>query len=59
MVYIWVSTREDLSLGVCEQQRHSSACTSVQSDQRLCNSLFGKYHGKTCYKGNITILASV
>ena len=30
--------------GVCEQQRCRPACTSVQTDQHLCYSLFGKYH---------------
>ena len=41
---IWASTRENLSSGVCEQQRHRPACASAQSDQRLCYSLIGKYH---------------
>ena len=27
--------------GVCEQQRRRPACTSAQSDQRLCYSLIG------------------
>ena len=30
--------------GVCEQQRHRSACASVQSDEHLCYSLIQKYH---------------
>ena len=29
---------------VCEQQRRRPACASAQSDQRLCYSVFGKYH---------------
>ena len=29
-------TQENLSSGVCEQQRRRPACTSVQSDQRFC-----------------------
>ena len=37
----WVSTRENLSRGVCEQQRCRPACASAQSDQRLCYSLIG------------------
>ena len=41
---VWASTRENLSSVVCEQQRRRPACTSAQSDQRLCYSLFGKYH---------------
>ena len=40
----WASSRENLSSGVCEQHRGRPACTSGQSDQRLCYSLFGKYH---------------
>ena len=32
---IWASTRETLSLGVCEQHRRRPACASAQSDQRL------------------------
>ena len=31
-------------LGVCEQQWRRPACTSAQSDQRLCYSLCGKFH---------------
>ena len=38
------SMRENLSLVVYEQQRHRPACASMQSDQRLCYSLIGKYH---------------
>ena len=30
---------ENLSYAICEQQRWRSACTSTQSDQRLCCSL--------------------
>ena len=40
----WAPTRGNLSSEVCEQQRRSPACVSAQSDQRLCYSLFGKYH---------------
>ena len=32
--------------GICEQQRRRPACTSPQSNQRLCYSLIGKYN--TC-----------
>ena len=55
---IWASTRENLSSGVCEQQRRRPACASAQSDQRLCCSVFGKYHFKACYKRNFNFLAS-
>ena len=41
---IWASVRENLSSGVCEQQRRRPACASAQTDQRLCYSLFAKYH---------------
>ena len=39
---IWASTRENLSSGVCKQQRRRPACASAHSDQRLCYLLFGK-----------------
>ena len=42
--YIWAATRENLSSGIWEQHTHRPACTSTQSDQCLCYSLFGKYH---------------
>ena len=38
------SSRENLSSEACEQHRCRPACASAQSDQRLCYSLFGKYH---------------
>ena len=38
------STRENLTSGVCKQQRHKPACASAQSDQRLCYSLIEKYN---------------
>ena len=40
---IWASTRENLSSGVCQQQRRRQACGSAQSEQCLCYSLIGKY----------------
>ena len=43
-IYIWASTRENLSSGVCEQQRHRSSCAFAQSDQHLCYSFIGKFH---------------
>ena len=55
----WASTRENLSSEGCEQQRHRPACASAQSDQRLCFSLFGKYHFQTCHKRNFNFLASL
>ena len=47
---IWASTRENLSSVVCEQHRRRPACASAQSDQRLCRSLFRKYHMLTYYR---------
>ena len=44
--------------GVCEQHKRRSACAYAQSDQRLCFSLFGKYHIQTCYKWNFNFLDS-
>ena len=41
---IWASTQENLSSGVLEHQRCRPACTSVQTDQRLCYSFTGEYH---------------
>ena len=38
------STWENLSSGVYAQHRRRPACATAQSDHRLCNSLFGKYH---------------
>ena len=33
-------------VAACECQRRRPACTSAQSDQRLCYSLLGKYNCK-------------
>ena len=44
IAYIWASRRENLSSGVCEQQRRRPACASAKTDQCLCYSLFGKYN---------------
>ena len=41
---LWALTRENLSGEVYEQQRCRPACASAQSDQRICYSLFDKYH---------------
>ena len=37
MFIIWASTPENLSSGVCEQQRCRPACAFAQSGQLLCN----------------------
>ena len=55
----WAKTQENLSAGVCEQQRHRPACASTQSDQRLCYSLIRKYHIKACFKRYFYFLASL
>ena len=55
----WASTRENLSSGACKQHRRRPACTSAQSDQRLCYSLFEKYHMKSCYRWNFNLPASL
>ena len=57
VLYIWAWTWENLSSGVWEHQRGRPA--SVQSDQRLCCSLFRKYHILTCYERNFNFLASL
>ena len=56
-IYIWASSQENLSSGVCEQLRCRPACASAQTDQRLYYSLTGKYHILPCYERNITIIA--
>ena len=46
----WPLMEENLSSGVCAQQRRkpdcvdAQDCADAQSDQRLCYSLFVKYH---------------
>ena len=35
-IIVWASSRENLSLGVWEQQRCRPACASAHTDQRLC-----------------------
>ena len=57
--YIWALSRENLSSGVCKQQRGRPACAFAQSDQCLCFLLFEKYHIQTCKKRNFNFLASV
>ena len=44
---------------VCKQQKRKPACASVQSDQLLCYSLYGKYHIESCYKRSMVFLASL
>ena len=53
----WAATPENLSSGCCEQQRRRTACAYAQSDQRLCFSLFDKYHIQACHKRNFNFLA--
>ena len=57
--FIWTSTRENLSSGVCEKQRRRPACASAQSDQRLCYSLSGEHSSQACSMQNFTFLASL
>ena len=35
----WATPWENVSYVICEQQKHRSACASMQSDQHLCCSL--------------------
>ena len=44
---------------IYEQQRHRSACASVQSDQHLCCSLLKQHNASTRYKRNSKTLASL
>ena len=57
--HIGASTRENLSLGCCQQQERRPARTSAQPDQCLCFLLFGKYHIQACYKRNFNFLPSL
>ena len=41
---ILIGSPRELSSGVCEQHRCRPACADTQSGQRLCYSLFRKYH---------------
>ena len=60
MVYIkWVSMGENLSSGCFEQQGRRQACSSMQSDLRLCFSLFAKYHIQACHRQKFNFLASL
>ena len=56
---IWASTLENLSSGVGEKQRRSSACRSAHFDQRLCFSLFGKVSYQTLLQAKFIFLASL
>ena len=57
--YIWASnTRKPVFRG-CKQQRRRPACASLQTDQGLCYSLFGKYHILTCCRWNFYFIASL
>ena len=42
----------------CKQQRRRPACAFVQSDQRLCYLLIGKYYINACSLQNFDILAT-
>ena len=42
--HIWALMQENLSLGVCKQQRRRPASASAQPDQHLCYLLSVKYH---------------
>ena len=45
--FIWATSRQNLSSGVCEQQRRRPACAFAQSDQRRCYWFIEK---KTSYR---------
>ena len=44
LLNIWASAGENLFSGVCQQHRRRPVCASAQTDQRLCLSLYVKYH---------------
>ena len=55
---MWAGPWENVSYVICEQQRRRSACTSAQSDQRLCCSLPRYYNILNFYIWNFKPLAS-
>ena len=57
--FIWATSCQNLLFAIREQQRYRSACTSEQSDQRLCCSLPGLFSISTCYSRNFKTLASL
>ena len=52
----WASTQENLSSGICKQQRRRPAFATGQTDQHLCFLLIGRNHLSTCYKRNFNFL---
>ena len=54
----WAGPWENVHYVICEQQMRRSACTSAQSDQRLCCSLLRKYNIFRFYSRNFKTLAS-
>ena len=42
-----------------KEQRSRPTCASLQSDQRLCYSLYEKYSSQACFMQNFNILASL
>ena len=52
--------RDNLSSGVCKQQRRRPACASAQTDQRLCHLLIGSIISNLATgKNSIFLLVSV
>ena len=49
-------TQENLSSGFANNKAQTSLCTSVQSDQRLCYSIYVKYSSQTWSVQNFNIL---
>ena len=47
------------AFAICKQQRRRSACTSVQSDQRLCYSLLRQDNTSVFYIQNFKPLVSI
>ena len=56
MISNWARSCENMSYAICEQQRRRLACTSAQSDQHVCCSLFKLYDMYTCYIQSFKIL---
>ena len=56
---VWARSWENVSYGMCEQQRRRSACASGQSDQRLYCSLPRQNDTSSLYIRNFKILAGL
>ena len=59
IILVFYDDTRKLVCGVCEQQKHTPACTSKQSDQHHCYSLIAKYHILICCRLNFNFQANL